>query len=407
VANNSPTKRGKHLRGFDPRLIMSKAVSLTISARGTNLRRVFAFAVALFFAATLAGRNLVVADSAKQISLAQPLTVKWHYASEQTTDLTPATDGSKIYLPLTGGKIVALNAVDGQLSWTADAGGELSTSPSADGRTVFIATQYDELIGDVHRPHGVLRALSAETGVTLWMRTLQAPLRGGLAVGTNAIFSGGVDGRAYAFDKNTGLTLWATQYSAPFSSQPQLSADHLYLGSEDGTLLAFDQKTGQIIWSYHTKGPIRGPVAAIQGLVYFGSGDGSAYAFDEVHGELAWHRRTGAGVQSVAAVDGGLLVASLDNFVYCFSLRNGNHLWRRQLAGRIAAPPVTASDGALFTPLSSDSAVVLSLRDGKPVNTLPVGEENIRSSAPIIAAQQVVLTTSHGLLVFSGPKAKP
>src|SRR5207244_11474345 len=136
---------------------------------------------------------------------------------------------------------------------------------------VFVATQYDELVGGVHHLHGVLRALSGETGVTLWMRTLQAPLRGGLVAGAKAVFGGAIDGRAYAFDKNTGLTLWATQYSAPFSGQPQLSANHLFIGTEDGTLLAFDQGSGEIVWRYRTHGPVRGSVAVVQGMVYFGS----------------------------------------------------------------------------------------------------------------------------------------
>lgn len=101
------------------------------------------------------------------------------------------------------------------------------------------------------------------------------------------------------------------------------------------------------------------------------------------------------------------MVASLDNFVYLFSLNAGRHLWRRQLPGRIAAPPVTASDGALFTPLSSDSAIVLSLRDGKPVNKLLIGEENSSTASPISAAEFVFVTTPHGLLAFAGSSARP
>ena len=345
-------------------------------------------------------------DSTNQITLSQPLTVKWRYESDQTTDLTPATDGSRVYLPLLGGRIVSLNASDGQLRWKSDEGGEVSASPTADGRSVYVATQYENVIDGQRHPLGALRALSRETGVTIWMRTLQAPLRGSLVAGNDAVFGGGVDGRVQAFDKRTGQTLWANQYSAPFSSQPQISGNRLYIGSEDGTLLALDQSSGQVIWRYRTHGPVRGPVAIANGIVYFGSGDGYVYAFNEARAHLRWSRRTGAGVEAVAAVENGLLVASLDNFVYFFSLNGGHHLWRRQLPGRISAQPATASDGALFTPLSSESAIVLGLSDGKPVNTLPVGEENSRSASPIIVAEIVLVTTARGLLAFAGPPAR-
>ncbi len=341
-------------------------------------------------------------DSANQVALSQPLTVKWRYDSDQTTDLTPATDRNRVYLPLIGGSIVCLNANNGQLHWKSDEGGAISASPAVDERSVYVATQPETTADTQYR--GALRALSKETGVTIWMRTLQAPLRGGLVAGSEAIFGGATDGRVQAFDKRTGRTLWANQYSSPFSSQPQLSGDRLYLGAEDGMLLAVDQKSGQVAWRYRTHGPVRGPVAITNGIVYFGSGDGYVYAFSESRAHLLWRRRTGAGVQAVAAVESGLLVASLDNFVYFFSLNGGHHMWRQQLPGRIASQPATARDGALFTPLSSDSAIVLGLTNGKPVNTLPVGEDNSRSASPIIVAHLVLITTPRGLLAFAGPK---
>jgi outer membrane protein assembly factor BamB len=342
-----------------------------------------------------------------KLSLSQPLTVKWRYDSDQTLDLTPATDGTAVYLPMAGGIVIALNATDGQLRWKSETGGDMSASPAADTRAVYVSTAYGDIVDGQHHLHGALHALGKEAGVTLWMRTIQAPIHGALVVGEKALFGGSVDGRVYAFDKNTGLVIWINQFEAAFSSQPVLSGKLLYIGGEDGTLLALDQNTGNVVWKYRTHGPIRGPAAVANGTVYFGSGDGYVYAFSESRSDLSWRRRTGAGVQGVAAVDTRLLVASLDNFVYCFSLNNGKDLWRRQLPGRLSAQPVTASDGALFTPLSSDAAIVLGLRDGKRVNTLPLGAENSSGASPIIAANLVLITAPGGLLAFAHPAGKP
>ena len=103
------------------------------------------------------------------------------------------------------------------------------------------------------------------------------------------------------------------------------------------------------------------------------------------------------------SVTRGLLVASFDNFVYLLSFQRGKRLWKRQLPGRISAQPVTAEDGALFTPISSDAGVVLGLRDGKQVNSLPTGEASNTAASPLIVADIVVLTTDQGLLAFSHP----
>jgi hypothetical protein len=61
----------------------------------------------------------------------------------------------------------------------------------------------------------------------------------------------------------------------------------------------------------------------------------------------------------------------------------------------------------LFTPLSGSAGVVLELRDGRPVNSLPVGGEISTSASPIAIGQIVLLTTSQGLLAFTTPNDKP
>jgi len=97
-----------------------------------------------------------------------------------------------------------------------------------------------------------------------------------------------------------------------------------------------------------------------------------------------------------------LLVASLDNFAYLLNLK-GKMLWKRLLPGRISAQPLALQEAALFTPLSSSTAVVLALKDGKQVNALPTGEEMTSSAAPIVVGDAVFVTTEHGLVAFSRP----
>ncbi len=350
------------------------------------------------------------ATTAAQVALSQPLTIRWRYDSSETLNLTPAFDQERIYLPLGGGRIVSLRAKDGQLYWRSEMGGELSASPVADDQSVFVASEIGEEAGKVEagvkRATGTLRALGREAGVTQWMRTLAMPLRGSLSLSGNKLIAGGADGRLYAFDKRTGEILWLMAYGAAFNCHPVASEGSVYVGSEDGSVLAISEETGKLQWRYRTKGPVRGPVALAGDTVYFGSGDGYLYAVARDTGRTLWRKRTGAGVEAVALIDNALLVASLDNFAYCYSL-NGSRVWKRQLPGRISAQPLTAEDGALFTPLSSPAGVVLALRDGKQVNSLPTGEEITTSASPIAVGDAVLLTTEHGFLAFAQPKEAP
>jgi outer membrane protein assembly factor BamB len=335
--------------------------------------------------------------------LSQPLTIRWRYASNVTLNLTPAFDNERIYLPLAGGTLVALKAIDGQLFWRSDIGGELSASPIADNAAIYVASEAVALPGSPPSSSGTLRALGREGGVTQWMTPLVKPLRGALALSGERIFAGGSDGRIYAFDKRTGGVFWSIPFASPFSGQPVIQGGRVYLGSEDGTLYSLEEATGRLLWRFKTKGAIRGPVAVAEGMALFGSGDGYVYAVSADKGKMVWQKRTGGGVEAVSLAGDALLAASLDNFAYLLKL-NGKMIWKKQMPGRISSQPLTMQEAALFTPLSSSNAVVLALRDGKQVNSLATGEELTSSAAPIIVGDTVIVTTEHGLLAFSRPQ---
>ena len=337
--------------------------------------------------------------------LAQPLTIGWRYVSTQTLNLSPAFDDQRIYLPLAGGTIVSLNGETGQLNWRADLGGELSASPVADQRAVYVASETGKVESGTRRAIGALRALGREAGVTQWMRTLAMPLRGALTLANGKLIGGAADGKVYAFDSRNGTAIWLFEYTAAINSQPVVSGSRVYVGSEDGALIALDEETGKLLWRYRTKGAVRGPVANGTDIVYFGSGDGYVYAVVAETGRLLWRKRTGAGVQAVVRTSDELLVASLDNFVYKFSLR-GTRSWKTRLPGRISSQPLVSHGAALFMPLSGSAGIVLELRDGKQVNLLPTGEEIATSASPVAVGEVVLLTTEHGLLAFTEPSKK-
>jgi outer membrane protein assembly factor BamB len=338
--------------------------------------------------------------------LSQPMTVGWRYDSDQTLNLTPASDEERLYLPLASGIIVSLKADNGQLNWRSDMGGELSASPVADEHGVYVASETGKAESGERRATGALRLLGREGGVTQWMRTLAMPLRGSLTLSNGTLFGGGSDGKAYAFDSKSGAVRWFYDYGQPFSGQPVVSDGRVYLGSEDGNLLVLDESSGKLQWHYRTKGPVRGPVAFNRDVLYFGSGDGYVYAVNATNGSLLWRKRTGAGVQAVVRIGEELLVASLDNFVYKFSSA-GARLWKRQLPGRISSQPLMTLTDALFMPLSSSAGVVLEIRDGRPVNSLPVGLEITSSASPIAVGDVVLLTTQQGLIAFTQPRETP
>ncbi len=123
-------------------------------------------ALLLLFITGAPGASLITTSS--DVTLSQPLTIRWRYDSPFTLNLTPASDVDRIYLPLANGTIVALRAKDGQLYWRSEMGGELSASPVADDLAVYVAS---EMKPDITKPApgerramGTLRALGRDGG---------------------------------------------------------------------------------------------------------------------------------------------------------------------------------------------------------------------------------------------------
>ncbi|HEV3468444.1 MAG TPA: PQQ-binding-like beta-propeller repeat protein [Pyrinomonadaceae bacterium] len=346
------------------------------------------------------------AQGQRQI-LSRPLGVVWKYETDETVNLTPAVSEGSVYLPLQNGEVIALRAADGELNWRAEVGGSISAAPAADEAALYVASENAgaEGEGPVKR-RGAVRSLGQQSGVTLWLRTLPAPIRGQMVSDQTAVYGGAEDGRLYALKKATGELLWVRQHPAPFLSQPVLAAGRLYIGDEAGNLFAVEQQTGRTLWRYQTRKPFRAPVAAAADTVYAASHDGHVYALDAGTGSLRWRARTGGAVQSVAPAGRCLFVTSLDNFAYCLSPRKGYRVWKRQLPGRVAAQPLVTADGILLAPLSGEECVVLDPRDGRKLNSINVGEDNNTAAAPLLSGGLVLLTTRKGLYAYAGASAR-
>ena len=335
--------------------------------------------------------------------LSRPIYVKWQFKTDGITNLTPAIDGEKVYIPLDKGNILGVWLSDGGLAWKSDIGGSISASPVADSRNVYVASEsLPSPNSNYPQATGVLRALSRQSGLTTWMRMLPFPVRGIININQNSLFASSTDGRLYAIEKETGKTKWVKYNSSPFSFQHVLRGDDIYIGDAQGDIMALELESGRTIWRYRTRRSLRAPVAVFGNMVYAGTADGYVYGIDKVTGRLKWRVRTGAAVQAVLAEGRCILATSLDNFVYCLSPQRGAKLWKRQLAGRVAAPPLILNDSVLLAPLAGDECVILSLEDGKKTNSIYVGEDNNTEAAPLFMADTLLITTREGLTAFSG-----
>jgi outer membrane protein assembly factor BamB len=345
---------------------------------------------------------------AQTFSLARPFILKWNYRSEILTTLSPVYDGESVYLPLSDGTLISLRMRDGQLLWKADIGGDFSTSPTVVGQVVYAITRtkrFDEADHLDDLPV-ILRAISRTSGVTLWTRRLAHSSRVKIIFNDHSSFATVVDDRIYAFDQETGEEKWTVQLPSHFFTQIKAFGTNLYLSTRDGYLFALDQETGRTLWRYRTRDEVAALVASRDGILYLGTAGGYVCALREAGGKLSalWRKHAGTRVQTISYAGDGLLVTTQDNFALFFEPRNGRRLWKRLMPARLSEQPLVDSDSALFAPLGEESCVVLSLRDGRQVNTISLGKDNSILGSPTSSGEFLFIPTRSGLMAFAPAK---
>jgi len=335
--------------------------------------------------------------------LALPFKRAWLYLTDETSTIPPASDASRIYLPLTGGRIVCLDRETGSLLWSSEPGGMIVSSIAVGKNSIFLATR--KVTDDGTEEGGTLRALDKATGLTLWLKDYTRPFTSPLALAGDRIYSGSADGSLYALDSNNGEVIWKVETQGVVEGRSLVTDNAIYFGSDDGALRAIDRTSGKQIWTHQASGKIVGQPASDEHAVYFGGGDGYVYSVDIATGKLKWRARTGAAIEASPVLTGDrVLVASFDNFVYALSRATGGRIWKRRLENRITSAPLIEGDASLVAPLRGDYVAVFLNSDGRRVNLYQLDREFEIVADPIFSNETLVLATNKGLVVATATR---
>jgi outer membrane protein assembly factor BamB len=332
--------------------------------------------------------------------------MRWYYPSSAISSVAPVQDPDAIYLPLIGGEIVSLRPEDGQLVWKTDVGGDVLLTPTADAERLYVASEARGAGGESKEPAFFLRSVSRSSGVVLWFRPLPRAVQHAFDSRASTLFAATLGDIVIGVEKSAGTFKWSSHLPAPIAAPPILNGGRLYLALESGEIIILKLEDGQTLGRYRTQGRITAFSSAGDGALYWATSEGYVNASAETEGALTlnWRRRVGAEIQSLSQTQDGLLVVARDNSVTYLNRQNGRRVWKRRLPDRLAAQPVLHAGAGLFAPLGEDVCIVLSLRDGKQVNTLYLGANNSVVAPPVIAEDYLLIPTKLGLLAFTASR---
>jgi outer membrane protein assembly factor BamB len=282
-----------------------------------------------------------------------PAEVAWTTSLPAVSSAPGALDEAHVYVPLQGGRILALDRETGSTRWTHTTTGP--STPLAVGGKLFVPTEMG------------LESLDVETGQVCW----KVDIAGGpffplVALNDDVVAGMSASGVVAAFDTSGGVPLWQRDLGPSSTHLLAAAANSVFLTVDDGRLIALAAADGQMLWEQHVPGVPSRPVAAF-GHVFVGSTDNSFFAFDDDSGSLAWRWRTGGDVVGAVVSPQHVYLAALDNRLRALDRESGNQRWQLLLPTRPAYPPQVVGNVVVVTGVAPE------VRAFDTVTGMPIG----------------------------------
>lgn len=195
---------------------------------------------------------------------------------------------------------------------------------------------------------GKVYALNAGDGSISWTFRTDGPIIGGLALAGGTIFVGSDDGKLYALDAATGREMLPPFDTGDSIWAAPLATDSvLYVPSVNGKLYKLDAHTLETLWQEPFEadaGLLTDPVLADEDTLLVGGIDRHLYALDPETGAVKWSFEAGSWFWGQPLVaEGTIYVSNLDSHVYALDLA-GNEMWAFETEARVRASPLLAGD---------------------------------------------------------------
>ncbi|MDH0864224.1 outer membrane protein assembly factor BamB [Mitsuaria sp. GD03876] len=257
---------------------------------------------------------------------------------------------------------------------------------------------------------GVISALSANDGTTLWRVDLGKGLSAG--VGSDGRFAAAVTRDNELVVTEGDKILWRKTLTTPVVTAPFVAGERVFVLTLDRAVLAFDAAEGRRLWELRRPGePLTlqqsGAIGAYQNTLLVGQGSRLA-GIDPVRGLLMWEATVAnpRGTNEVERLADLVGPMARDNDVFCarafqaavacVNAERGNTVWTRNNAGLrgVGADATIVVGGD-----ASDRLTAWGTRTGDVVWTADQFQ-NRKLSAPVVTEKSVIVGDSEGYVHF-------
>ncbi|APG47344.1 PQQ-like beta-propeller repeat protein [Phaeobacter porticola] len=335
----------------------------------------------------------------------------------QRITANPVIGDGRIYTLDSGAKVSAVGT-NGALQWQS----ELIPATDSSGQATGGGLAYEGGVLYVSSGYGVLTALNATSGATIWRQELEATGSGQPTVRDGLVYLVAGDDTGWAVHAKDGRIAWQVQATPSPSNilgapAPAVTSDLAIFAFGSGDLTATFRKGGLRRWNASVAGKrigrtisrigdVTGSPVVSGNRMYVGNQSGRTAAFDIGSGDRLWTVPHGA-VDPVWPVAGSVFLISDLGQLLRLDADSGEAIWASDLPGYLKDKPrkrgaVVAHHG----PVVAGGQVIVASNDGllrfyNPQNGALVRTVEVpggASTAPVVAGGTLYVVSSKGQL---------
>jgi outer membrane protein assembly factor BamB len=306
----------------------------------------------------------------------------WKKGFEQPITSSPSFCEGRLFFGCRDGVLYAYDP-DGEMLWRYESGSGIGASPCCTGERV-VGANYG---GDIF-------CLDSNSGSAMWRFAAGDRIVSSPQISGSLVVVGTMEGNLIALNLADGTRRWAKKIGEAIWANITIGKDYVIAATTDGSLAKLDHE-GKILWTAKPGGGIRSTPACLEGrdLIIFGTKDNYLYAYSLSEGNLMWRHLCGGEINAPPVSNGSeIFVGCDDGNVYALSM-SGQRKWRRSLGGTILSKPYILGDIVLVTAYSSK------------ICAIDIESGDIRSefsttspvySSPLVAADRVYFGSNGG-----------
>lgn len=318
--------------------------------------------------------------------------------AQQYLKLYPLLLADRLIAADRNGKVMAVNADNGDVIWRVNLDVTLSGGVGGNAEHLFVTTRDGELIA------------MNNVGTIIWRKKISSEALAPVVVDDTRVYVRGANGSVTAFSVVDGSQLWTYSRDVPAlslrgNSPLIIDQTRVFAGLDNGRIVALDLADGHSVFDVAVASStgrseierlndIDGSALLDNNFLYVASYQGRVIALDVNRGQLLWTRK----ISTYTGVDAGsssLFIADDHDQLWAMDRSNGATLWKQEkLQARQLTRPAVSGDNIVVGDYAG-YVHWLSQADGHFVARVHVDSDGILVP-PLVKNDRVFVMTRSG-----------